>query len=628
MKNQWTILFCLLMTFNISAQTGITTRLDFNNFNSALSNNTLNVKGSTAGVNVSGVAFGNDYLYSVTYSNSDFDRNGTINTLTFDLLVEGFSNGDASYIEEYRASSATIGANDADVSISTNDPEKGWSVGDDMSNGKSLKFTVQNIVSNVGTVNFNGIDLLRPVEGDDNSHTAIIGQGNNLRGYLFNGLSEDITFPQFPLHNEPVYITGEALGNSSNWGVGSIDLQFTVTVGDVTTKENMLSYIPQHTAEISPYSWATPQRWTVMKGYDFTDAQIDQLCNSGVKVIHLFETEVDNFRARFPNILYKSTGANLERDYYLQDPEKYPEYYIYNEDGSLRGSVTGNPRDNYLNLLIPGARKFWLDSAQDLIDNNSSDIFFIDALAKAAAVATKSKFYDYWGNQTKNQNYFEDGLRPLLNEIRERFSDQVMIAGNFFRTNHKTCRAEWVEYIQCIYLEGFERDGDVSNAIVTIAPLIEEGRPMQLSINPDHLPPNRSPLLTQDEKNTKAQNAMPELWDKLTSGEQIELADMYAYFDYKLAMFLMVAGEHSYMKYALNTTPLKRGGTDFFRNIPPFPEWDMPLGKPIGPAVRNGDVWTRCFEYVNVTLNIGNGTAQFVEKKILNSETPLNTQKQ
>jgi hypothetical protein len=130
------------------------------------------------------------------------------------------------------------------------------------------------------------------------------------------------------------------------------------------------------------------------------------------------------------------------------------------------------------------------------------------------------------------------------------------------------------------------------------------------------------PLLAQ--MRDKASEAMPEFWEQLDTDEQDELAEMYAYFDFKLALFLMGAGEYSYLKF-IDTPLANSAGTDFFKNITPFPEWDMPLGEPLEDAQQDGNVWTRRFEYVEIILDLDNGTATYLDPGSLDAMESADT---
>jgi len=108
---------------------------------------------------------------------------------------------------------------------------------------------------------------------------------------------------------------------------------------------------------------------------------------------------------------------------------------------------------------------------------------------------------------------------------------------------------------------------------------------------------------------TKASAAMPTFWDDLGATEQDELANMYAYFDYKLATFLIMAGEHSYLRFQ-DEMVVDRAGTDLFQIVPPFPEFDRLLGEPQSDGIKiNSTTWEREFEYCMVTLDVDGGTA-------------------
>ena len=71
--------------------------------------------------------------------------------------------------------------------------------------------------------------------------------------------------------------------------------------------------------------------------------------------------------------------------------------------------------------------------------------------------------------------------------------------------------------------------------------------------------------------------------------------------EYCLAAFLIVAGEYSYWGM---------GGGWGVDSFPWYPEYDRPLGKPLGDARSLGPGrYFRAFEHLNVTLDTGKNTA-------------------
>jgi hypothetical protein len=382
------------------------------------------------------------------------------------------------------------------------------------------------------------------------------------------------------------------------------------------TAEKMMGYLPKHLEKILPYSWDHPQRWLYMrKRRAYTDKDIDLLCQAA-KVITLQESPRE-FEAKYPDRLYSGAYMNLEKDYGSKGLKKghfaaHPEQYLYKPDGQ---PVVGDECP-YYNLMNPEMREWWLDEAErQLQADGAGPVLFIDALGKALDIGGKgSSVTDSQGTPV-GADYREKALKPLLAAVRDRFSEKYIITGNFLRANRPGGNLPYVlDYLHCAYIESFERlgGGYVENAhrgIEYIQEAVDAGKMIELTMSGDKKP-TPCPEMSLDEKREKARQAMPEFWKKIGSKEQDELAEIYAYFDFKLAMFLMAAGEHSYFKYAVE--PLgDNAGTDLFKNVQPFPEWDMPLGPPLEKGKRQGDVWRRKFKHVEVVLDLGKGTCQF-----------------
>ncbi len=121
--------------------------------------------------------------------------------------------------------------------------------------------------------------------------------------------------------------------------------------------------------------------------------------------------------------------------------------------------------------------------------------------------------------------------------------------------------------------------------------------------------PTPAPILTIEQMRIKASDAMPEFYSSLPDqADKDDLAEMYAYFEFKLAVFLLGANEYSYFGYQ-STVVGDDAGENLFRAIPPFPEFQYPLGAPLGSAVQDDDEWTRAFEHASVWLDAENGVA-------------------
>lgn len=87
---------------------------------------------------------------------------------------------------------------------------------------------------------------------------------------------------------------------------------------------------------------------------------------------------------------------------------------------------------------------------------------------------------------------------------------------------------------------------------------------------------------------------------RVESGEPVDYDKRYSNHEYKLAMFLICAGERSYWGYQAS----RNAAHDRRLWDPDFPEYHKPLGPPKGPAVRNGFTCTREFQQARVTLDL------------------------
>lgn len=75
------------------------------------------------------------------------------------------------------------------------------------------------------------------------------------------------------------------------------------------------------------------------------------------------------------------------------------------------------------------------------------------------------------------------------------------------------------------------------------------------------------------------------------------------YITLPLACFLVGAGENCYFGYSWGWL-LEYGWFDW------YPEFDKPLGPPLGDAIRNGWTYQREFEHASVFVDVENRTAQ------------------
>lgn len=254
MKNIVRILsVCLLTAGAAQADT-----INFASLNNALAGNTLTADGVTTGVAVTRAADGNNYLYNVTYTGADYDGDTVNDTLSFQVLVEGWTGSTAS-APTFVGSEADITKTDGLATIGTTDGAVDVSGGTrfsvdsgTMNAGKTLEFSLQNF-SVTGTTSgdtygaslnaFTGTSLQETGRGY--GHIAVIGEGtsgdlNSTRfnagtSSLFDGLLNEtdsllITSAQLHIDSSSDPEATIASSNPQRWGVMDVDFGVDVNI--------------------------------------------------------------------------------------------------------------------------------------------------------------------------------------------------------------------------------------------------------------------------------------------------------------------------------------------------------------------------------------------------------------
>ena len=143
------------------------------------------------------------------------------------------------------------------------------------------------------------------------------------------------------------------------------------------------------------------------------------------------------------------------------------------------------------------------------------------------------------------------------------------------------------------YLEGFERghssttyEDYLAKGIEDVQKSAREGNVIAMSLG-----------IGKGLKN--AEEGIDDAREKINIDEEFKKR-----LDYLLAIFLVCAEKYSYVYphdgYNSMTSAVW---------LKPFPQYEKPLGKPLGYAKREGYIYTREFEHLNVVLDIENKTA-------------------
>lgn len=187
---------------------------------------------------------GNNLIYNISWTGSDFNRDDEKDTLTFDVRVEAFTDSTFSYSELAGQSSMTalgtsstfnqlIDDDNADVSFWDIDGDTGEGIAE----GQSLRFSIENVDVSLNNyrVVFNGFNAINVDESNaGNSHKHIRGEGTGLDSGITNGI-EKFIFDPF----DTFVITGAGDSNSTRvWGITDIQFSFSIDNPDLESENS------------------------------------------------------------------------------------------------------------------------------------------------------------------------------------------------------------------------------------------------------------------------------------------------------------------------------------------------------------------------------------------------------
>ena len=193
--------------------------------------NQLNVGGSTAGFTITGSDSGGVLTYNVSYM-ADFGTGTGVETLSFDVVVQGFENAvENVYVANGNDAGNTVsfGADSTLVDVIPNADNSTWRVdsGNDANDpvrfdrDETLVFDLVNLsITGANSADFLGFDAVRFQESGGNQHQALVGIGSGVLGDQFNNNPADLTIPLA----QTLYASGDANddGAGLNFGVNNV----------------------------------------------------------------------------------------------------------------------------------------------------------------------------------------------------------------------------------------------------------------------------------------------------------------------------------------------------------------------------------------------------------------------
>jgi len=297
------------------------------------------------------------------------------------------------------------------------------------------------------------------------------------------------------------------------------------------------------------------------------DAQRLKQVNPDMKVIYYWNTFLDY-------AMYKAHETY----------ESHPEWWLKKKDGELDYKTNGLKRYDLSNLDV---RNWWTSVAKENVVGGSHDGLFMDALIQVKS----GKNIKLWGQEKYDS--IQNGLKSLIKETREAIGEDKLIFYNGIRSNPgNDIGNNFPDYTDAIMIEHFGIINSTSkeSMLFDIQQMEKAGKSGKIVVFKGW--PNHYWL----EKDFMAKS--------LKEKQQISKENI----TFPLAAFLVGAQEYSYFIYSWGYR-MEMGCLEW------YPEFDKPLGKPLGDMTINGWDLSREFEHLFVSINLETKEVTIESKK-------------
>jgi hypothetical protein len=261
----------------------------------------------------------------------------------------------------------------------------------------------------------------------------------------------------------------------------------------------------------------------------------------------------------------------------------HPEWWLRKADGELDFKSPGLKR---YDLSNPEVRKWYTEVAVAATEK-SCDGIFMDAFPQILSPAN----IQLWGEEKFEQ--VQAGLFDLLSEVREALGDDKLIVYNGIRNvPGMNFGMQFLDQTDAATIEHFGEFRSATKECMAqdIEDMIAAGKQGKIVVMKGWPGFN----WTQEHiANKPYESLLKEARENIT---------------FPLACFLIAAQPYSYFCYSW-------GYRDNHGSLDWYPEFDQPVGKPKGDAIRNGWEYTREFKHCRVWVNLETKEAAIDWKK-------------
>jgi len=258
---------------------------------------------------------------------------------------------------------------------------------------------------------------------------------------------------------------------------------------------------------------------------------------------------------------------------------KHPEWWLRTKDGDL--DLKNNSLKRY-DLSNPAVRQWWTTVASEAVNKGSADGIFMDAFPQI----THKRNIALWGQE--KYDAIQQGLRDIIKETRQKIGEDKLIVYNGIRSTPSwKADYDFPDYTDAAMIEHFGEFQSTSKEC-----MLRDIQEMEKACKNGKIVVFKGwPGFTFTDR-----KAM-----RKPLAEKREIAKKNLLFP--LAAFLVGTQENSYFVYNWGYR-MDNGCLEW------YPEFDKPLGEPLGDMVRDGWTLSRQFKHASVWVDLAERRAK------------------
>ena len=244
-------------------------------------------------------------------------------------------------------------------------------------------------------------------------------------------------------------------------------------------------------------------------------------------------------------------------------------------------------------LSNPRLRDWWVKTASTTCKHEMVDGLLLDGNVKVLSSYLKRTL------PAGKKEAVIEGFDQMMKDTRIALGPDKLMIANILRARFDKGGLEFMDYFDGSYLEGFEHAVGGVNKVDYLAKGIETAQTAARQ--------GKIIAMTLNAGKASMSGGIDEVHGHLKNFESIDQDRV----DFCIALFLVIAERHSYLCIHDSYDVNPKGGkaTTNALWLKRLPEYDKKLGKPKGPATKQGYRYAREFEHASVKLDIESGKA-------------------